>query len=192
MAQPSRIEAIQAGDRRIRAELLQELGRLEGEARADLLDGLARAAAGGSQPALETLLTATSDLRLAEPAVRRLILDHTDVADVVQDVLIRVSWSIRHFRGDARYTTWLHQVGRNTAVDFLRRRREGHIIDDDAIPDAVHLSSMVATRSSLHELVERLPEPWSPSMPAAAANGKPPSRAPWSSPFSCWKSRIPC
>jgi RNA polymerase sigma-70 factor (ECF subfamily) len=159
VAQPSRIEAILAGDRRVRAELLQELHEVDGDERAGLLNGLARAAAGGSRPALDTLITATNDLRLAEPAVRRLILDPDDVADVVQDVLIRVSWSIRNFRGEARYTTWLHQVARNTAVDFLRRRRERDSVDEeDAIPDAVHLSSMVATRKSLQQLVEQLPD----------------------------------
>lgn len=127
------------------------------DALALVLDPLACAAAGGSEAALEELLDAVDRLRLARPAVRRLVLDEGAVEDVCQDVLIAVAEGVHRFRGDARFTTWLHGLARNKAVDHLRRRREE---PTDELPDqgdAARISSLVATRLDLDDILAGLP-----------------------------------
>lgn len=50
-----------------------------------------------------------------------LIDDPDDVDDVTQDVLIRVALRLGSFAGRARFTTWLYQVTRHTALSLRRR-----------------------------------------------------------------------
>jgi RNA polymerase sigma-70 factor (ECF subfamily) len=148
-------------DRSVAADYGDRIDQAVGDstALADVLDPVALAAADGSAMALDLLVTKVDRHRLAEPAVRRMILNTTDVEDVLQDVLIRLVRSIGAFRGESRFTTWLYRLARNTAIDFLRRRRDAHALPaENAVSDTVRLSSMIATRQSLNELIARLPE----------------------------------
>lgn len=124
------------------------------------IDQVAAAAADGSTTALELLLRLIDDGGLARPAVRRLIVEPASVDDVVQETMIAVAERIGSFRGDSRFTTWLHQVARFKAIDFLRRQRDAVSIDgDDVVPtDTMRISSMIATRKVLGGLVEALPD----------------------------------
>ena len=49
---------------------------------------------------------------------RRLCGDPDDAADVVQDTYLRAYRSLRRFRGDAAFTTWLHATTNHT-VDIV-------------------------------------------------------------------------
>lgn len=128
-------------------------------ARSDVLDRLAGDAAGGSEEALALLLDAVDEHRLADPAIRRLVFDHAAVEDVRQDTLIAVARSIRVFRGEARFTTWLYRVATNSAIAHLRRRRVEEPLGD-ASGDWERMSSMVATRATLQAAIDRLDEPY--------------------------------
>jgi RNA polymerase sigma-70 factor, ECF subfamily len=129
------------------------------DAIAALLDPLAREAAGGAPEAVEVLVWAVDELGLARPAIRNLLVDEADVEEVTQDVLVAVAETIGGFRGDARFTTWLHQVARFKAIAFLRRRRETAALPgDEAVGDAQRISSMIATRASIDEVLRQLPD----------------------------------
>ncbi|MFV0523812.1 MAG: sigma-70 family RNA polymerase sigma factor [Acidimicrobiales bacterium] len=124
--------------------------------RAALLDPLA-AAAGGSAAALEVLLAAIQRQRLALVTIHRLIVDPHDAEEVEQDVLINVTRSIARYRGDARFTTWLHTLVRNVAIDFLRRRRETASLEAAAgLSTGGRLSSMIASRAVVQDAVADL------------------------------------
>lgn len=154
----SAVAAVVAGVDRADRDLLELLG--DESHRSDLLDALA-AAAPGSSRALEVLLTAVHRERLAAGAIHRVIVDHHDAEEIEQDVLIALARSIGSFRGDARFTTWLHTVARNVAVDFLRRRRELAVLDDGdriELTASGRLSSMIATRATVRAAVDELPE----------------------------------
>jgi RNA polymerase sigma-70 factor, ECF subfamily len=127
---------------------------------ADLLDQLAADAAGGDTEALDTLLWAIDKLSLGRGVVQRLVLNEPDVDDVVQDVLVAVAETIGSFRGDARFTTWLHQVARFKAIAHLRRKRDESGIGETQhdVPDAVRVSSLLAGEDHLHNLLAALPD----------------------------------
>lgn len=57
-----------------------------------------------------------------------------DAADVSQEAFIKAFRSLDSFKGESRFTTWLHRIVVNAAYDHLRRQRpepmETDIIDD--------------------------------------------------------------
>jgi RNA polymerase sigma-70 factor, ECF subfamily len=123
-----------------------------------LLDAVAADAAAGSLAAVELLVWAVDELALAHPTIRRLVLDESDVDDVAQDVLVAVAETIRSFRGEARFTTWLHQVARFKSIAQLRRKRDESRLDDLEPTDAARISSMLASRVVLQQLLDGLPD----------------------------------
>lgn len=65
---------------------------------------------------------------------RRLVSDEDDARDVVQETYLRAFRSIRRFRADAQFTTWLYRITANCASTQLgRRRRLRHDDLDDEV-----------------------------------------------------------
>ena len=155
----SEVEAALSGDRRARGAVLDILR--DSDRRDAALDTVARVAAGGSQIALELLLSAVDELGLARSAIRRLVLDPPTVDDINQDVLIVVAEKIGTFRGESKFTTWLYRVARFKSIDHLRRQRDSVALadDDSQFPtDAMRMSSLIATRTTIRLAVEELPD----------------------------------
>ena len=48
--------------------------------------------------------------------------NHTDADDVMQETFIKVYRSIRTFRKDAAFETWLYRIAVNEALNFVKRR----------------------------------------------------------------------
>jgi RNA polymerase sigma-70 factor (ECF subfamily) len=139
-----------------RAALVEAAG--DSERLAALLDPLASEASGGSREALELVVWAVDELRLAEPAVRGLVINGADVDDVTQDVLIAVAETIGGFRGEARFTTWLSQVARFKAIDHLRRKRDEASLDEVGAGDAARISSLLVNRVTVQRTLDDLPD----------------------------------
>jgi len=54
---------------------------------------------------------------------RRLTPFSEDAEDIVQESLLRAYNNLSHFRGDAKMSTWIQSIVRNTACDWMRRQR---------------------------------------------------------------------
>lgn len=64
----------------------------------------------------------------------RLTRNTEDALDVVQDVFIRAYRALKSYRGNSRFSTWLHRIAVTTALDYLRherRYREGRVYEQD-------------------------------------------------------------
>ena len=48
---------------------------------------------------------------------------HPELEDVVQDVFLHVYRSLKSFRGDAKFTTWLYRLATNVTKMHLRKKR---------------------------------------------------------------------
>jgi RNA polymerase sigma-70 factor (ECF subfamily) len=61
-----------------------------------------------------------------------------DAADVAQEAFIKAFRNLDSFKGESRFTTWLHRIVVNAAYDLLRRRKpepmEADILDDISGP----------------------------------------------------------
>jgi len=125
----------------------------------EILNALAISAADGSPYSLELLLALITDHRLAAPAISRHVRSAAIVEEVEQEVLIAVARSIHRYRGEAKFTTWLYSLSRNTAVSELRRIKRTSSMDDDNLDDWTQrrVSSLVAERDMVREAVFSLP-----------------------------------
>lgn len=125
----------------------------------EVLDAVARSAAGGSPYALELLLGLVTENGLATAAISRHVRSANLAEEVEQEVLIAISRSIHRFRGEAKFTTWLYALARNTAVSELRRHRPTGTLDDETFDEeeSRRLSSLVVERDRVREAVCALP-----------------------------------
>ena len=55
--------------------------------------------------------------------VRRMVLDHDDANDLVQDVFIKVWKNLDNFREDSKLYTWLYRIASNECITFLNRKK---------------------------------------------------------------------
>jgi RNA polymerase sigma-70 factor (ECF subfamily) len=96
------------------------------------LDALIARARRGDRGALNRLLTDARP-RLMSVAMR-VVRDRDEAEDVVQDALVKACRSLKSFEGRSSFSTWLHRITVNAALDRLRRgsaRRERLAKDDD-------------------------------------------------------------
>ncbi len=133
-----------------------------------VVERLASSAARGSAPSLELLLQLIAAKQLAAPAITRLTSDPSLAEDIEQDVLVAVSRSIGGFRGDAKFTTWLYSLTRNTGIAHLRRVRPTSVLVDEHLSDYRHsgqgprrrMSSQVTQREVVRQAIDSLPPPF--------------------------------
>jgi RNA polymerase sigma factor (sigma-70 family) len=64
--------------------------------------------------------------------VRRMVVDHDDANDVLQNVFIKVWKGLENFREDAKLYTWLYRIASNESLTFLeqQKKRQSVSIDD--------------------------------------------------------------
>lgn len=56
--------------------------------------------------------------------VRRMVHDHEDANDVLQNCFVKVYRNIRQFEGKAKLYTWLYRIATNEAITFLNKRKQ--------------------------------------------------------------------
>ena len=96
------------------------------------LAGLVTAAKDGDRQAFEELVRAThAD---AYTLAYRLTGNEEDASDVVQEAYLRAYKSLKRFRGDAQFSTWLYRIVANCASTLLTKRTKNRheVLDDDA------------------------------------------------------------
>lgn len=56
--------------------------------------------------------------------LRRMVVEHEDANDVLQNVFIRVWNGLENFREDSQLYTWLYRVATNECLTFLEQRKK--------------------------------------------------------------------
>jgi len=56
--------------------------------------------------------------------IRRLVIDHEDANDVLQNVFIKVWKNLEGFREDAQLYTWLYKIATNESLTFLDKQKK--------------------------------------------------------------------
>ncbi|MBO4451236.1 MAG: sigma-70 family RNA polymerase sigma factor [Bacteroidaceae bacterium] len=62
--------------------------------------------------------------------IRRLVVEHEDADDVLQNTFIKAWTNISSFRGESKLSTWLYKIAYNESLTFLNHKREQLSIDD--------------------------------------------------------------
>lgn len=83
-----------------------------------------------------------------------------DSEDIAQEVCIKIGRSIRGFRMESKFSTWLYRIVLNTAKDFQCKQRNHSNIDDvTEIAFADNSSAEIHAESkALWQLVGQLPD----------------------------------
>ena len=54
--------------------------------------------------------------------IRRIVIDHDDADDIVQNSFIKVWEKLDDFREDSQFYTWLYRIATNEALNFLKKK----------------------------------------------------------------------
>jgi len=57
--------------------------------------------------------------------------NYDDANDIAQDVFIRIFKSIKNFKGESAFSTWLYRITTNACLDELRKRKNKNVISLD-------------------------------------------------------------
>lgn len=76
--------------------------------------------------------------------IRRLVINHDDADDLVQDVFIKVWKNLANFRNDSQLYTWLYRIASNESITFLNRKKLKNNISLDLEQDGLNLSETLA------------------------------------------------
>lgn len=52
----------------------------------------------------------------------RMLGDHEEAQDAVQEMLVRLTRSLGQYKAEAKFSTWLYRLAVNTCIDIQRRR----------------------------------------------------------------------
>lgn len=97
--------------------------------------------------------------------IRRMVIDHDDANDVLQNMLIKAYKGLENFREDAQLYTWLYRIATNESLTFIKKKKKRNTmsLDDMSTELSNNLSSDSeydgdAIQKKLLMAIETLPE----------------------------------
>lgn len=63
--------------------------------------------------------------------IRKMVVNHDDANDLLQNCFIKVWNNLHNFRGDAKLSTWLYKIAVNESINFLNKERQRCGITED-------------------------------------------------------------
>ena len=97
--------------------------------------------------------------------IRKIVYDHEDTDDVLQNTLEKVFKNIHSFRGDSKLYTWLYRIATNEALSYIEKKRKqlGLTVNDYQLTKVNQLESDVyfegsAIEIALQKAIAKLPE----------------------------------
>lgn len=84
--------------------------------------------------------------------------DHDDAEDLAQEAFVRVYQSLRTFRGDSEFSTWLYRIVMNLSLNKIRQKkhkvqREVQLVDHTPLHNGI--STMPPSQPDLTMHIER-------------------------------------
>ena len=67
--------------------------------------------------------------------VRRIVLNHDDADDVLQNTFIKVFRSIHNFKEESKLYSWMYRIATNEAISFLNNKRKKLGITSEVLQD---------------------------------------------------------
>ena len=63
--------------------------------------------------------------------IRKMVLNHDDANDLLQNTFLKAWTNIDYFRGEAKLSTWLYKIAINECITFLNRQRNMNNVSID-------------------------------------------------------------
>jgi len=77
--------------------------------------------------------------------VRRLVIDHDDADDLVQEVFIKVWKNLAKFRSDSKLYTWIYRIATNECITFLNKKKQRNQTPLDEVVEELSESLVAAS-----------------------------------------------
>ncbi|MBP7272578.1 MAG: sigma-70 family RNA polymerase sigma factor [Saprospiraceae bacterium] len=95
--------------------------------------------------------------------IRRMVVEHEDANDVLQNTFIKVHRNINRFERKSALFTWLYRIATNETWTFLeqKNKKETTVLDDTPLGQQLYADNYIdgdALQRKLHEAVVALPE----------------------------------
>ncbi|MEP0987252.1 RNA polymerase sigma factor [Ekhidna sp.] len=55
--------------------------------------------------------------------VRKMVIDHDDADDLVQEIFVKVWKNLSKFRADSKLYTWVYRIATNECLNFLKKKK---------------------------------------------------------------------
>lgn len=97
--------------------------------------------------------------------IRKMVANHDDANDLVQNVFLKAWNNLHNFRGDAKLSTWLFKIAINESINFINKEKQRMQLSEDA-DDSFILNNIEADsffdgdalQAELLKVVAKLPE----------------------------------
>ncbi len=60
--------------------------------------------------------------------VRKMVIDHEDADDLVQEIFVKVWKNLGSFREDAKLYTWIYRIATNECLTFLKKKKRKYFV----------------------------------------------------------------
>jgi RNA polymerase sigma factor (sigma-70 family) len=88
--------------------------------------------------------------------IRRLVIDHEDTNDLVQDTFVKAWKGVKNFRGDSMLYTWLYRIATNETLTFLKKKKQRFFLPWHDVENLLHNKIDENADISAHEIQKRL------------------------------------
>ncbi|MBT8196577.1 MAG: sigma-70 family RNA polymerase sigma factor [Bacteroidia bacterium] len=97
--------------------------------------------------------------------IRRMVTDHDDANDVLQNMLIKAYKGLNNFREDSQLYTWLYRIATNESLTFIKKKKKRNQLSLDDMTTELsqnlsedHHYDGDEIQKKLHLAIESLPE----------------------------------
>ncbi len=79
--------------------------------------------------------------------IRGILCNREDAEEIAQDVFVKAFFSLKKFRGDSSFSTWIYRIAYNMAISKARQKKKIFIqIDKLSIPDKSFTTAEVESK----------------------------------------------
>jgi RNA polymerase sigma-70 factor (ECF subfamily) len=65
--------------------------------------------------------------------IRKIVLNHDDADDVLQNTFIKVYRNIHSFKGDSKLYSWMYRIATNESITFIKKRAKSQQIESEKL-----------------------------------------------------------
>lgn len=63
--------------------------------------------------------------------IRKMVVNHDDANDLLQNAFVKAWKNIQNFRGDAKLSTWLHKIAVNESINFINKEKQRRNLENE-------------------------------------------------------------
>ncbi len=88
--------------------------------------------------------------------IRRIVVDHDDADDVLQNTFIKVWQGLARFREHSQLNSWIYRIAYNESITFLKQKRKNLAINESTLTDHLSLLTCQNTLLNCEEIETKL------------------------------------